>query len=104
MIDYFRNHKYRPRKPWWEFSLSKQEQARCLSYIAGKPDAVSERFAALKLTEKELHKHTMIETIPFSLAHYRNRQEFFFSKTNCYSHTSIRRRKKSCTVFRPGAN
>ncbi len=80
MIDYFRNHKYRPRKPWWEFSLSKQEQARCLSYIAGKPDAVSERFAALKLTEKELHKHTMIETIPFSLAHYRNRQEFFSAK------------------------
>ncbi|MCL7748164.1 B12-binding domain-containing radical SAM protein [Halalkalibacter alkaliphilus] len=64
MVDYFENHKHKPRKTWWDFSLTKQEQSHYLKILAENPLLVSEDFASLKLTEKELHKHTMIEAIP----------------------------------------
>ncbi len=67
IVDFFENHKHKPRKTWWTFSLSKEEQSRYLGILATKPELISEQFAALALTEKELHKHTMIEQIPFAL-------------------------------------
>ncbi|UUZ90663.1 B12-binding domain-containing radical SAM protein [Paenibacillus sp. P25] len=62
-LDYFLNHKYKPRKIWWEFTLDKSRQAALLRRIAERPDLVSERFAQLGLEEKELHKHVMIEVL-----------------------------------------
>ncbi|MEC2071539.1 B12-binding domain-containing radical SAM protein [Alkalihalophilus marmarensis] len=70
MIDYFRNHKHKPRKTWWGFSLSKEQQSAILRRLAEAPEQVSEEFSSFKLNEKELHKHTMIEVLPFSLKSY----------------------------------
>ncbi|MFC0469367.1 B12-binding domain-containing radical SAM protein [Halalkalibacter kiskunsagensis] len=67
MVDYFENHKHKPRKTWWDFSMSKQEQSRFLTILAEEPTLVSTSFATLNLKEKELHKHTMIEKLPFHL-------------------------------------
>ncbi|MFC0557743.1 B12-binding domain-containing radical SAM protein [Halalkalibacter alkalisediminis] len=67
MVDFFDNHKHKPRKTWWNFSLTKQEQSRFLLILADQPELVSNHFASLALNEKELHKHTMIETVPFHL-------------------------------------
>lgn len=85
-LDYLLNHKYKPRKIWWEFSLSKPEQAAYMRLIAEHPEKVSEGmigkateraidkasegFSGLGLTEKELHKHVMIEVIPIDLQKY----------------------------------
>ncbi|MEK8131002.1 B12-binding domain-containing radical SAM protein [Paenibacillus filicis] len=69
-LDYFLNHKYKPRKIWWEFSLSRGEQNEYLRRLAERPEAVSERFASLGIAEKDIHKHVMIERLPFLLDHY----------------------------------
>lgn len=67
IVDFFENQKQKPRKTWWTFSLDKKEQSHYLSLLAEKPSIVSAEFAALSLQEKELHKHTMVEIIPFEL-------------------------------------
>jgi hypothetical protein len=41
-----------------------------MQMLANRPDLVSSGFAALGLSEKELHKHAVIETIPFDLQQY----------------------------------
>ncbi|TNJ54945.1 B12-binding domain-containing radical SAM protein [Paenibacillus hemerocallicola] len=69
-LDYFMNHKYKPRKIWWDFTLDKTEQASYMHMLANRPDRVSSGFAALRLSEKELHKHAVVETIPFDLPRY----------------------------------
>jgi anaerobic magnesium-protoporphyrin IX monomethyl ester cyclase len=69
-FDYFLNHKYKPRKIWWDFSLDKQRQGDIIRRIAERPEEVSPEFAALQADEKELHKHTVIEVIPFDLQRY----------------------------------
>lgn len=67
-LDYFLNHKYKPRKIWWTFSLAKAEQAAIMRRLAEHPEDVSPQFAALGMSEKELHKHTVLEVLPFDLA------------------------------------
>ncbi|WP_281889949.1 B12-binding domain-containing radical SAM protein [Paenibacillus sp. YYML68] len=69
-LDYFLNHKYKPRKIWWDFTLDKSRQASYLRLLAEQPQQVSDRFASLRIGEKELHKHVMIEVLPFRLDHY----------------------------------
>ena len=69
-LDYFLQHKYKPRKIWWEVSLSKQQQAERMNKLAENPQCVSEAFQALGLGEKELHKHVMLEVLPFDLQRY----------------------------------
>ncbi|MEF3306390.1 B12-binding domain-containing radical SAM protein [Paenibacillus sp. GYB003] len=69
-LDYFMNHNYKPRKIWWEFQLDKAAQLRGMRLLADDPDRVSPEFAALGLSEKELHKHAVIETLPFDLKRY----------------------------------
>lgn len=68
--DYFIRQKYKPRKPWWTFRLTKEEQSSILKTIAQNKELLGSSFSALQLTEKELHKHTMIEVLPFNLQHY----------------------------------
>lgn len=67
-FDYFLNHKYKPRKIWWEFTLDKDDWANYMKRAADHPDRISPEFAALGLQEKELHKHAAIEVLPFDLA------------------------------------
>jgi anaerobic magnesium-protoporphyrin IX monomethyl ester cyclase len=70
MFDYFINQKHKPRTTWWEFSLEKEEQSSYLKILAEHPELVSESFEGLQLSEKDLHKHTMIEVLTFDLDHY----------------------------------
>lgn len=69
-LDYFMTQKNKPRKTWWSFEMEKGEQQRLLRLIAEHPEVFGEEFSRLKLDEKELHKHTVIERIPFDLQHY----------------------------------
>ncbi|WP_077617379.1 B12-binding domain-containing radical SAM protein [Bacillus sinesaloumensis] len=68
--DYLRNQKYKPRKPWWEDFVSKQERASFYQEIVEKPEALGEEFTTLQLQEKDLYKHTVVEKIPFDLETY----------------------------------
>jgi len=69
-LDYFRQHKYRPRKIWWDPALSEDEHALWMRRLLERPEDVGEAFAALRLNERELHKQVMIERVPFDLAAY----------------------------------
>lgn len=69
-LDYFLNHNYKPRKIWWEPTLDKPGQAAFLKLLADEPERVSPDFAARGLTEKELHKHAVVETVPFDWVLY----------------------------------
>ena len=69
-LDYFLAHKFKPRKIWWEFTLDKNAQSDYMKKLAAHPEVVSGSFNALKLNERELHKHAVIEVIPFDLARY----------------------------------
>ncbi|MNI42386.1 hypothetical protein D3C73_966810 [compost metagenome] len=70
-LDYFLGHKYKPRKIWWEFSLDKGEQSALMKQLSEHPEDVSVEFAKLKITEKDMHKHVMIEVLPFNLEMYK---------------------------------
>nr|WP_157279932.1 B12-binding domain-containing radical SAM protein [Paenibacillus swuensis] len=70
-LDYFMNHKYKPRKIWWDFTMEKSDWAGYMKEIAAHPERVSEGFAALGADEKLLQKHAVIEVIPFDLQQFR---------------------------------
>jgi radical SAM superfamily enzyme YgiQ (UPF0313 family) len=69
-LDYFMNQKYKPRKPWWESSLDKSGRKEIYEYILNKPEQLGSSFTALALNEKEIHKHTLLEALPFDLETY----------------------------------
>lgn len=69
-LDYFLGHKYKPRKIWWEFTLEKSEQNAYLRLLAEQPELVSGDFQSLRINEKDLHKHAMLEVLPFALQTY----------------------------------
>ncbi|MGE7183105.1 B12-binding domain-containing radical SAM protein [Peribacillus sp. NPDC006672] len=69
-LDYFMNQKYKPRKPWWEASLDKNGRKEIYEDILNKPEQLGSSFTALALNEKEIHKHTLLEALPFDLETY----------------------------------
>ncbi|NOV00149.1 B12-binding domain-containing radical SAM protein [Paenibacillus planticolens] len=69
-LDYFLGHKYKPRKIWWDFTLEKSEQNAYLKLLAEQPELVSGDFHRLRISEKDLHKHVMVEVLPFGLQTY----------------------------------
>jgi len=69
-FDYFLNFKHKPRKTWWEFAISKQKHNEMIQMLSESPENFSIEFASLQLDEKEIHKHTMMEFLPFNLQHY----------------------------------
>ncbi|MFD0714642.1 B12-binding domain-containing radical SAM protein [Paenibacillus sp. GCM10027626] len=69
-LDYFLNHNYKPRKVWWEFTMDKPVWNGWMKRLAEQPGDVSGQFADLQLGEKELHKHAVIERMPFDLERY----------------------------------
>lgn len=72
-IDYFLGHKYKPRKIWWNVTLDKSDMMNSIRLLAIKPEVVNnDTFAQLQAGEKELHKHAMLETVPFDLQLYLN--------------------------------
>jgi anaerobic magnesium-protoporphyrin IX monomethyl ester cyclase len=74
-LDYFLNHRYKPRKIWWSFELDKSEINRYMRLFAERAIEVSEQFASLKLDERELHKHAVVEVLPFDLYSLLDRNE-----------------------------
>lgn len=87
-LDYFLNHKYKPRKIWWEHALEKDDWSSYMKMALQHPDAllspvvadsvadqpqpyreIIPTFASLKLGEKELQKHAVLDVLPFRLDH-----------------------------------
>lgn len=68
--DYFINHKYKPRKPWWEHSMNKQTRTEVYKRIVENPSLLGQPYLDLALDEKDLYKHTMIEELSFDLSEY----------------------------------
>jgi hypothetical protein len=69
-LDYFLNHKYKPRKIWWDYTLDKKQLNEYMKVLADRPNEISVGFAQLQLNEKDLHKHVVIEELPFHLESY----------------------------------
>ncbi|MFS0778859.1 B12-binding domain-containing radical SAM protein [Neobacillus sp. 3P2-tot-E-2] len=68
--DYLINHKYKPRKPWWEQSSNKQARTEIYKLIVENPSYLGQTYLDLALDEKDLYKHTMIEDLSFDLSVY----------------------------------
>ncbi|MFD1991395.1 B12-binding domain-containing radical SAM protein [Paenibacillus nicotianae] len=66
-LDYFLNHKYKPRKIWWDFTMNKDQMSSHIRHAIQQPEDFSTEFVDLKLNDKELHKHTVMEELPFRL-------------------------------------
>ncbi len=64
--DYLSNQRYKPRKSWWEQTLSKRERSTYYQGILTNPDLIQ----GLILDEKDLYKHTLIEPLSFDIEHY----------------------------------
>ncbi|MFI8686515.1 B12-binding domain-containing radical SAM protein [Rossellomorea sp. NPDC077527] len=62
-LDYLENQKYKPRKPWWTHELTKEDRSNIYQTLLAEPSIAGEAFEHLKLNEKELYKHTLLETI-----------------------------------------
>lgn len=69
-FDYMLGHKFKPRKIWWDATFDKRSHAAMLKRLSDQPEQVSEAFRELNLDERELHKHTAIEVLPFDLSAY----------------------------------
>jgi hypothetical protein len=71
-LDYFLGHKYKPRKIWWEFKLDKNGQSSLIRTAAEQPALVRGEtdFGTLGLSEAQLHKHAVVEVVPFDLQTY----------------------------------
>ncbi|MDX8360468.1 B12-binding domain-containing radical SAM protein [Cytobacillus sp. IB215316] len=68
--DYLRKQKHKPRKPWWNDSLEKPTRAAYYRDIVNNPHVFGRQFTHLQLSEKDIHKHTVIEELNFNLSHY----------------------------------
>lgn len=68
--DYLVNQKYKPRKPWWEASFTKEKRSLLYRKILDNPSLLGDSFVELGLDEKDLFKHTMLEEIPFDLSKF----------------------------------
>jgi anaerobic magnesium-protoporphyrin IX monomethyl ester cyclase len=80
--DYLINHKYKPRKPWWEQSSNKQTRTELYKQIVDNPSLLGQPYLELALDEKDLYKHTMIEDLSFDLSVYLTSGEIVKMPTN----------------------
>jgi anaerobic magnesium-protoporphyrin IX monomethyl ester cyclase len=64
-IDYLRNQKYKPRKPWWEQRLQKETTSPYYRAILENPILLGDNFAEQRLSEKDIYKHTSLDFLPF---------------------------------------
>ncbi|ANF96113.1 B12-binding domain-containing radical SAM protein [Paenibacillus bovis] len=66
-LDYFLNHKYKPRKIWWEPTVDKSRLNQHIQRAVRQPETISAEFAELDLDDKDMHKHMVMEELPFRL-------------------------------------
>ena len=64
--DYLSRHKYKPRKPWWEPALTKQQRSSYYQSILENPSLLN----GIEIDEKDLFKHTLIEPVSFDIDQY----------------------------------
>ncbi|MFC6331732.1 B12-binding domain-containing radical SAM protein [Paenibacillus septentrionalis] len=69
-LDYYLNHRYKPRKVWWEMELDKSEWSHWMKTLAEQPELAGEKFASYQFNERELQKHIVMEKVPFNMPHY----------------------------------
>lgn len=69
-IDYLINHKYKPRKPWWDISFSKDVRSGIFTNILENPHVMGANFVSLDLQERDLYKHSMLEMLPFDINYF----------------------------------
>jgi anaerobic magnesium-protoporphyrin IX monomethyl ester cyclase len=68
--DYLKNHKYKPRKPWWDTNIDKKQRVQVYKQITEQPLLLGESYLEIQLDERELNKHTMLEQVSFDLNYY----------------------------------
>lgn len=69
-LEYFLNHKNKPRNIWWDYNLSKEEQSMIFKDLVENPSLVVGDFDVLNLNERDLHKHTMIDLLNYDIGLY----------------------------------
>jgi hypothetical protein len=83
--DYYLNHRQRPRKVWWNFTLDKKRLSALISQAIEQPDRVSGNFKELDLTERDMHKHAVVEVLPFDLEAYLKNGEWIKRETALFA-------------------
>lgn len=68
--DYLKQHRYKPRKSWWNQNISKEESKQVYEYVKNHPEQLGKSFQELSLSEKDLIKHTIVEKVPFDSAEF----------------------------------
>ena len=69
-LDYFAQHRYKPRKLWWAERLDEASRAAHYRALLEQPALAGDAFAQQGWTERELYKHTLLEQLPFDYARY----------------------------------
>lgn len=64
-LDYFEQHKYKPRKPWWDERMEKESWSARMKRVA----------AHLGMDERELQKKAVLDELPFDYAAWTERGE-----------------------------
>ncbi|WLR53718.1 B12-binding domain-containing radical SAM protein [Mesobacillus subterraneus] len=77
--DYLASMKHKPRKPWWELRLDKQERSELYRGIIQNPDVLGDKFLELNISEKDLYKHTLLEDISIDLEKFIENGEIEYS-------------------------
>ncbi|WP_347548313.1 B12-binding domain-containing radical SAM protein [Pseudalkalibacillus hwajinpoensis] len=63
-IDYLSNSKTKPRTVWWSDRLEKRDETALIKLVNENPLLLGEAFQSLNLSERELHKHTVVDVLP----------------------------------------
>lgn len=76
--DYLSSQRYKPRKPWWEPSFTKEQRSDIYKRVIENPSIFGDEFASLGLHQKELYKHTMLEKVHSDVVNstYENKSGF----------------------------
>lgn len=75
-VDYYFNHKYKPRKPWWDDLTDHDFSKKVYKQIIEQPEILGSEFMALNLNEKELFKHTLVEPLSFDIEQFLKNKEY----------------------------
>lgn len=76
-FDYLSRQTYKPRSSWWGHELTKEEKNSIYFAILENPMLVGEEYSSLKLNEKDLFKHTMLEKLSIDISKYKNNYEVY---------------------------
>lgn len=74
-LDYLTTANYKPRSVWWSDRIEKKKRSDFYQQILQYPSLLGPDFEKLKLSEKDLFKHTILEKIPFHVKHYLDTKE-----------------------------